>query len=924
MKPTLSSQKQHQAGSRTADSASPAREQAARAPTLEKATDGEYCLLPRQAFMPAPGDGTSEAPRNISPIKQRQDEGQKRAGLRICPYPEHMECLPQSLSVYRQTELYLQKRLEQQELMSAIARSFISSEATATLVRNALEMSGRFLDVDKILITRRQPGGGTLRVHYEWYAPGMEDKRPEEDNFLFIPGCIEYDAFITGKLEFLAFADIAGMKEFAVAELQGVRALLCVPITCEGSFWGILSLNVLRDARPWCESDVQFASMISSIISTALTRAATEEKLLRMSSIVDSAPQFISFVDPDGSFQYVNQAGAALLGYSPEDLVGGPIEIIFKAEATRKAWERIIPEIMEKGVLDFELPAVCKGGEERILAFCGFKTHGESQGLCSIATDITDKRRLERELYEAKEQAEMSSQAKGEFLSRMSHEMRTPLNAIIGMTTISRSSTDPEKKEYCLDKIAEASTHLLGIINDILDMSKIEANKFELHNAEFDFERMLMRVVDVVNFRIDAKHQNLIVNVDESVPDFLVSDEQRLAQVIANLLSNATKFTPEQGLITLNARVNEGQDGKRLVVSIRDTGIGISEEQKERLFQSFEQADGGISRRFGGTGLGLAISRRIVELMGGEIWVESRLNKGATFSFSVPAREGRKAEATILSPDLRWRNMRALVVDDSPEVLEYFTRFARKIGLACDVAENAEDALELLKDENEAKKYNIVFVDWKMPHMNGIELTRHIKRAYQDEVVVIMISATAWTEIAEEAKDSGVDRFLHKPLFASHIVDCINQCLSRQRVPEKPRALPRVKTGIFHNRRLLLAEDVEVNREILISLLEDTGVEIVCALNGREAVDMFGAAPEDYDLIFMDIHMPEMDGYEATRIIRAMDSPKAGNIPIVAMTANVFREDVEKCLQAGMNDHLSKPLDIDEVVSKLQKHLPPL
>jgi signal transduction histidine kinase len=412
-----------------------------------------------------------------------------------------------------------------------------------------------------------------------------------------------------------------------------------------------------------------------------------------------------------------------------------------------------------------------------------------------------------------REAAETASRAKSEFLSNMSHEMRTPLNAVIGMTAIAENTSAIEKKNYCLHKIKDASTHLLGVINDILDISKIEAGKFDLAYAEFNVEKMLQKVADVVNFRVDEKHQDFTVHIDDGMPPTLIGDEQRVAQVLANLLANAVKFTPERGTIRLSARLLHEAKGECLLqMDVQDTGIGISEEQQSRLFNAFQQADGGISRRFGGTGLGLVISRRIVEMMGGTIWVESEPEKGSTFAFTI--RVARGTEGHGGSPE-------SGAAPEKPRI----------------------------------------------PAVNGAPETG----AY-----------TARTE--QEAPAGGA--------------------------------------GCFRGFRLLLAEDVDINREIVAGLLEPTGVSIESAENGAEAVRMFSEAPDAYDLIFMDVQMPEMDGYEATRRIRALDVPAASAIPIIAMTANVFREDVERCLAAGMNGHVGKPLDLEEVVRRLREFLP--
>jgi signal transduction histidine kinase/CheY-like chemotaxis protein/HAMP domain-containing protein len=537
---------------------------------------------------------------------------------------------------------------------------------------------------------------------------------------------------------------------------------------------------------------------------------------------------------------------------------------------------------------------------------------GKKIGYIITSADVT-------EIQVAREKSEQASRAKSGFLSNMSHEMRTPMNAIIGMTAIAKSSGDIEKKDYCIKKIEDASTHLLGVINDILDMSKIEANKLEISPVDFNFEKMLQKVVNVINFRVDEKRQILAVHIDRDIPHALIGDDQRLAQVITNLLSNAVKFTPEHGSISLNARLLKEENRVcTLQIEVTDTGIGISEEQQSRLFSSFEQAESTTSRKFGGTGLGLAISKRIIELMGGSIWIESELGKGSAFIFTMPAERGAEEHNGLLNHGINWKNVRVLAVDDAPEILEYFKDLAGRLGVSCDVAASGEEACSMMERNG---FYDIYFVDWKMPGMDGIELSRRIKEHESSKSVVIMISAGEWNLIEDEAKAAGVDKFMPKPLFASSIADCINECLGTGSLREPDRHHDG-ELDCFRGYRLLLAEDVKINQEIVLALLEPTELMIDCAGNGTEVVKLYSESQGKYDMIFMDLQMPEVDGYEATRRIRALNIPGAKEIPIVAMTANVFREDIEKCLDAGMNDHVGKPLDFDEVLNKLREYLP--
>jgi len=542
-----------------------------------------------------------------------------------------------------------------------------------------------------------------------------------------------------------------------------------------------------------------------------------------------------------------------------------------------------------------------------------------NDALCKVVLlkDITD-------LESALEQAKAASKAKGDFLSNMSHEMRTPMNAIIGMTDIGKKADNLKEKDYAINKISEASTHLLGVINDVLDMAKIEANKLELAPIEYNFDRMLQKVITVVNYRANEKHQKLIVNVDSGIPSFIVGDDLRLAQVITNLMANAVKFTPNDGRITLEVSLAGETDGIcELRIEVADSGIGISPEQQKKLFNAFQQAESGTSREYGGTGLGLEISKRIIELMGGRIWIESELGKGARFIFIVKALRSNKNMSSLLAPDIDIKNMRIMVVDSTAFIRTQFQTILGGLGIKCDVAADGFEARRIIEERG---NYDIYFFDLLIPGMNGFELTRWIKSHEKlKQSVTIIITEKDWAEIREEAISSGVDMHISKPVFSSSIIDCLNDFLEFDN-----RAVTNVtSTKNFAGKRLLIAEDIEINREILITLLDDSGLIIDCAENGNEAVAMVASAQGKYDIVFMDVQMPQMDGLEATRHIREMEkeqnliseSKLSKRVPIIAMTANVFKDDIEECIAAGMDDHLGKPLDIDIVMEKLQKYL---
>ena len=804
---------------------------------------------------------------------------------------------------------------EQQELMSKISRSFITSDDLEEIVIDTLGIVGEFMGYSRVLLFFHDELRGELTVTHSWLAEGIElnscgRAMPfRKGEYLYDLAAVTDGPIITRNISVVP-------EQFGAKEI-GIKSILSCPLHVKGKLIGVLEFDTGTEDYVWKNNDRHLAEFLSGAIAGVYDRRRTQMNLTRVDTLVERVMQPVVYIDIDATVTYYNAATYELLGYTEEEFRIGGVEMLFGRETYKRLKEDIWPRAFENGIIEGVMPFIHKDGTVLSFSFLGIVIHidGQPPQLATIGTDITA-------LVEAKETAEAVSKAKSEFLARMSHEIRTPMNAIIGMTSIAQDSDDLERKEYCLEKISSASKHLLGVINDILDMSKIEANKFEISVEEFNFEKMLINITNMIDFRMNEKNLNFTVNLDSAIGHRIISDEQRLSQVIVNLLSNAAKFTPEYGIIVLDiSSVEMDEKDIRLKFAVKDTGMGIAPEEQGKLFGSFEQADGSISRKFGGTGLGLAISKRIVELMGGEIGIESELGCGTTVSFDVLAEKGTPKELRNVSQKINRENLRILAVDDSPVAREYFIHLMANLGLRCDVAESGGEALEMIyAAAKSGEPYNFFFLDWMMPEMDGIELATMIRERMTPDAVIIMISAARWTDIEHQATAAGVSGFISKPLFPSALIDCINYAMGAATDEEKRRHAEQNNLD-FSKCNLLLVEDVAVNREIVTVLLEATGIHIDVAENGIEAVEKFEANCEKYNLIFMDVHMPVMDGYEATERIRTSNCRTAGTIPIVAMTANAFKEDIERCLACGMNDHVSKPIDIDAMHSKMKKWL---
>ena len=529
-------------------------------------------------------------------------------------------------------------------------------------------------------------------------------------------------------------------------------------------------------------------------------------------------------------------------------------------------------------------------------------------------------KRQQKILQDALLVAQKANDAKRDFLSRMSHEIRTPMNAIIGMSAVAFNYLDDKKRTAdCLSKITFSSKHLLMLLNDVLDMSKIENGKLNIRQELFDLKNLVTSLADINYGLATAKGLAFEIVISGFKDELLLGDSMRVNQILLNLLSNAIKFTPKGGSVRLEIRMlRSASDKIWLRFIVKDSGIGMKKEFLEHLYEPFEQADNGIARKYGGTGLGMAITKNLVAIMDGTIEVESQEGAGTTFMVDLPFGVSKVDKKTAAEME----EMRVLVVDDDNDTCEHAAVLLKGMGVNVDWALNGFEAIEKVRSacEDDGRCYDVCFIDWCMPELDGIETARRMRSYVGPDVLIIIISAYDWSGIEEQAKAAGVNAFIAKPFFASNLY---NTLLTVSRKPELGfSAVGNKETYDFGGKKVLLVEDNELNMEIASELLKFVNLQVEHAENGKVAVNIFRNSKEkEYALIFMDIQMPLMNGYDAARCIRSSEHPAAGTIPIIAMTANAFNDDVQAAFDAGMNGHLAKPIDVEVLYKTIARYI---
>ena len=644
----------------------------------------------------------------------------------------------------------------------------------------------------------------------------------------------------------------------------------------------------------------------------------------RLRTLIDNLPDVIFIKDRHGRFVTVNSTLVFSLGKQSEaELVGLTDRNIFEPEVAKR-FEIDDQRVMTTGLMLFNR-------EEELVTSEGFRRtilttkvplrtkSGEIIGLIGICRDITERKLAEEELRQAKEAAEVANRAKSDFLANMSHEIRTPMNAVIGMTELLLGSEiQAEHRDY-LETIRDAADSLMGVINDILDFSKIESGKFELENYPIEVREWLGDTVRTLGLRAHAKLIELAFDIDDAVPQFVLGDGLRLRQILLNLIGNAIKFT-EQGEVVATVKVvQQTDDHVRLHFTIRDTGIGMTPEQQSRVFEAFEQADTSMTRRYGGTGLGLSICKRLVSLMGGQLTVHSDLGQGSTFElvvdFAKPAASA-PDQARSLDLDLL-TGLRVLIVDDNDTNRRILLRMCQNWRMNPVAVADATSALDQLRQASVAgPPFDLVLTDASMPDIDGFTLASHIQLDRKiGSVVVMMLTSLDQTHGSKDLERLGIKSFLVKPVKQSDLLDAIMLAMDGRRSDSPPPVELQQTASQLPPLQVLLAEDSLANQKLAIGLLKRWGHTVTVANNGKEAVTL--ASQRTFDLILMDVQMPVMDGMEATALIQQRQAQTGQRVPIIAMTAHAMKGDKERCLAAGMDAYVSKPVRPNDLLAAM-------
>ena len=706
----------------------------------------------------------------------------------------------------------------------------------------------------------------------------------------------------------------------------------------EGGYQLVTRMRRRNGDFVWVQLSTQFAREYINGYQVAYSVMTNIDNLVKIqkeqSVTYESLPGFVAKyrIDPDMNLTLLS-ANARFMEYFGEEGESSPLyqrNIDVNMEIILKYGE----EIRKGAPVHFVISVKARSGQNMYLqvnATCVDWQNGSPVYLAIFIdiTDVTELREMQKKLTEQAEAlkdalavAEHANQAKTDFLSRMSHEIRTPMNAILGMTTIAAAYIDDQKRvEDCLEKIGYSSKHLMALINDVLDMSKISEGKVRIAQETFNLENVVESISSIIYPQADAKGLIFTVPLIDLSETVMIGDSLRLNQILLNLLSNALKFTPAGGTIRLEIRqLQRTEDRMRLRFTVSDTGTGMSGKFLDRLFVPFEQENLGAGQTLGGTGLGMPITKNLVTLMGGTITVKSEVGKGTVFTVELDFQTPPDKDRVIPQKQHELESLKVLIADDDRDSCIHASLMLKKMGILSDWVLTGQECVNRIRESHQSgTDYDVCLADLKMPDIDGVEVARRVRAEVGPETTIIIITAYDWTNVEVRAREAGVDMFLTKPVFTSTLYNALLSVTGIDRAVRVPAEKNHRPELAGHH--VLLAEDNDLNREIAVELLQMIGITVDWAENGRAALDKFLADGDTYDLILMDVQMPVMDGYQATAAIRSSGHERAGTIPIIAMTADAFHEDIVKAETAGMNGHLAKPIDPELLYETVAEYL---
>jgi two-component system sensor histidine kinase/response regulator len=853
----------------------------------------------------------------------------------------------------RSAEVEGEKRDWTKTRQTDLANRLRNAKELKPMIDSILEFLGEYLNAQVSSLYLRNEDIFELAGNY-----CFNDESLKKDSFLLGEGLVGQVA--KSKKELLLSNVSEGSSNLNIKTGIGTISpehLLISPLICENEVLGVLSLGSTEE---FSERQLELLKLSAEGIAISLNSARSQLQLQEVLKLTQeksrTAKVFMDATDPiiiedlDAVILDLNHEAVRAYGYSREELIKKSIKTLVPEDKHNQADKILELSRAGKEIRNVEGIRLAKDGTQIpvLLTLSQLKDEeGKTIATATIAKDITEQKKIEaeleaekknletkieertKELKIAQDEAVGANKSKGDFLANMSHEIRTPMNAIIGMSNLAMNTELTAKQHNYISKIQISSQALLGLINDILDFSKIEAGKMDVENIHFHLDEVLDHLATLVTMKAQEKGLEVLFSISRAVPRNLLGDPLRLGQVLTNLANNAVKFT-EQGEIIVSIKCLKDEDNHaELEFSVKDTGIGLSQEQIGKLFQSFSQADSSTTRKYGGTGLGLTISKSLVEIMGGKIRVESEVGQGSKFIFTAIFEKDVQRSETILCVSENLSGKRVLIVDDNETARDVLNHALKGLSFDVSSASSGSEAITMVEDADADadNPFEFIVMDWQMPEMNGIRTSEIIKKHKRLKHIpkIIMLTAYGREEVSSEAEAVGIDAFLVKPMNTSVLFDTIMEVFGEKVESRKPQTLLQGDTkediaalAEIHGAKILLAEDNEINQEIAIELLESVGLNVTVANNGREAVELVNQSK--FDCILMDMQMPEMDGYEATQELRKDKRYK--ELPIIAMTANAMQGDREKCLKAGMNDYISKPINPKDLYSTLVKWIP--